>query len=158
MRQIRKQILTIVAALVMAAPVAAPAASLVTTIVSDPLTGVAMGGYDPVSFFTENEPTRGRADFEYSWAGLPWYFATAANRDVFMRAPEIYAPQFGGHDVMSLSRGYLSDGDPRLYALVAQRLFLFYSTGNREAFLLAPGPALQQALARWPVLRRDLQG
>ncbi len=41
----------------------------------------------------------------------------AANRDVFMRNPEIYAPQFGGHCVTSLARGYLSDGKPRLYVI-----------------------------------------
>jgi len=119
---------------------------------ADPLTGVAMGGYDPVSYFTEDAPQIGRPDFEWVWAGLPWYFTSAANRDVFMRAPEIYAPQFSGRCLLSLSRGYLSDGDPRLYAVYEQRLFLFYSVGNREAFLLSPGEALHTAESEWPKL------
>lgn len=158
MRQLGKKILTMLLVLGIAVmPFGAGAASLVTAVVNDPLTGVAVDGYDPVSFFTDAEPLRGRPDFEFQWSGVPWYFASAANRDVFMRAPEIYAPQFGGHDAMALSRGYLSDGDPRLHAIVGQRLFLFYSPGNREAFLLAPGPAYREAQARWPAIRAQLQ-
>src|SRR5689334_11666438 len=106
MRQIGKQILTIVLLAALAAP--AQAAGLVTTVVTDPLTGVALEGYDAVTYFTESEPQMGSPDYEYVWAGVPWYFASAANRDVFKRAPEIYAPQHGGHCEMSLARGYLS--------------------------------------------------
>src|ERR1700749_750100 len=108
MRQIGKQILTIVAWLALA--MAAHADGLVATIVTGPLTGIAIDGYDPVRYFTDAEPQQGRPDFEYDWAGVPWYFESAANRDVFARSPDIYAPQYGGHCLMSLSRGYLSDG------------------------------------------------
>ena len=53
-------------------------------------------------------------------------------------SPEIYAPQYGGHGAMSVARGFLSDSDPQIYTVFKQRLYLFYSAGNREAFLLAP--------------------
>ena len=43
---------------------------------------------------------------------------------------------------MSLSRGYLSDGKPRLYAIEALKLYFFYSTANRDAFLLSKSEAL----------------
>ena len=108
MRQIGKQMLTILAWMVLAS--LAQAESLVTTVVTDPLTGIAMDGYDPVSYFTDPDPQEGKPDFEYVWQGVPWYFESAANRDVFQRSPEVYAPQFGGHCPMSLSLGYLSDG------------------------------------------------
>lgn len=157
MRQIGKQILTIAAMLLgLAAPAAA--ASLVTSIVTDPLTGVAIDGFDPVSYFTGSEPQQGLPDYEYEWSGVPWYFANAANRDIFIRAPEVYAPQFGGHCLMSLSRGYLSDGKPRLYAIEAMKLYFFYSAANREAFLLSRGPALALAEANWPGLAAGLIG
>src|SRR5262245_61715249 len=118
MRQKRKQILTI-GWLLMAIALPLPggavsAASLVTVIVADPLNGAAIDGYVSVSYFTEPEPLPGRPDYEAMWCGVPWYFATAAYLDVFTRHPEIYTPQFGGHCVTSLSRGYLSDGKPRL--------------------------------------------
>lgn len=161
MRQIRKQILTMLAmALAVFGLSAAPvgAASLVTTIVTDPLTGVAIDGYDPITYFTEAEPLPGSPDNEYYWGGVPWYFVSKANRDVFMRAPEIYAPQYGGYCAMSLARGYLSDGQPRIYAIEKMKLYLFYSTANREAFLLSKQEAISQAAQNWPDLARTLSG
>ena len=136
----------------------AAAASLVTTVVTDPLTGVAISGYDPVSYFIGPEPQRGLPDHEYYWRGVPWYFASAANRDVFIRAPEIYAPQFGGYCSMSLARGHLSDGNPRFYAISKMKLHLFYSAANREAFLLSPERAAGDAAVNWPELSADLAG
>ena len=157
MRQIGKQILTM-ALLGLLFAVPARAEGIVTAIVTDPLTGVAIEGYDPVSYFTEPEPLPGTPEFEFYWGGVPWYFATAANRDVFMRAPDIYAPQFGGHCEMSLARGYLSDGKPRIYAVSQMKLYLFYSTANREAFLLSPEDASARARTNWQHLLGNLVG
>ncbi len=146
MRHICKQILTI--ALVTAALIGAVRAeSVVTAIVTDPMTGVALEGFDPVSYFTEPQPVPGLPDYEYYWGGVPWYFASAANRDVFIRAPQIYAPQHGGHCAMSLARGYLSDGKPKIFVIEKMKLYLFYSVANPEAFLIAKDDALGKASA-----------
>ena len=59
---------------------------------------------------------------------------------------------------MSLSRGYLSDGKPRLYVIDALKLYFFYSAANREAFLLSRSDALQAAAKNWPALAKDLSG
>lgn len=156
MRQVCKQILTI--GMWLALLVAGQAQSLVTTIVTDPLTGVAIDGYDAVSYFIDPEPRPGKADYVYEWGGVPWYFESAANRDVFQRNPAFYAPQYGGHCVMSLSRGFLSDGKPRLYLLEALKLYFFYSTANRDAFLLSKSAALNAAATNWTKLSTDLTG
>ena len=134
----------------------ARAQSVVTLIVTDPLTGIGIYGMDPVSYFTEPEPVPGRGEFEFIWNNVPWHFASAANRDVFRSAPEIYAPQFGGHGAMGVARGYVSDSDPAMYAVFKQRLYLFYSAANREAFLLAPDDAAIAAEANWAELSKDL--
>ncbi|MGV3649780.1 MAG: YHS domain-containing (seleno)protein [Devosia sp.] len=148
MRQIRKQILTIAGVLCAWGALATPAVAA-PGIVVDPFTGVAASGYDPVSYFVEPEPQRGRPEFEARWQEVTWYFASAANRDVFLRTPEIYAPQFGGHATMSLARGYLAEGDPRIFVRYRLKLYFFYSVGNREAFLLAPDAAIASAEASW---------
>jgi hypothetical protein len=157
MRQIGKQILTILAVAALCATPAG-AQSVVTAIVTDPLTGVAIEGYDPVTYFIEPAPRLGVPDYEYYWGGVPWYFVSAANRDVFMHAPEVYAPQHGGHCEMSLARGYLSDGKPQIYAIDQMKLYLFYSAANREAFLIAAGEAVEKAAASWKTLSPDLVG
>jgi YHS domain-containing protein len=165
MRQKRKQNLTITGpiaavfcAFLVLCPVMARAEALVQTVVTDPLSGVALEGYDAVSYFTEAEPQMGVPDYEYTWQGVPWFFVSAANRDVFMRNPDIYAPQFGGHCVMSLSRGFLSDGKPRLYVIEGMKLYLFYSVANREAFLADETRAISYSGANWHKLLPGLTG
>lgn len=158
MRQIGKQILTIALLLAGLAGGAAPvqAAALGTLIVADPLSGIAIDGWDPVSYFTESEPQRGVPDFEYVWNGAPWFFISAANRDAFKLHPEVYAPQFGGHCGMSVARGYLSDGNPRVYVLRQNRLYFFFSMGNRDAFMLSPDKAVTDADGQWAYLSQQL--
>lgn len=157
MRQIGKEILTIAAlaaGLAFITPVFAQ--SIITTIVTDPISGVAIDGYDPVSYFTDPQPLRGKSDYEYYWGGVPWYFVSAANRDVFIRAPEVYAPLHGGYCEMALARGYLSDGKPGLYLVRDNRVLLFYSAANRDAFQLAEAEAAGKAEANWPKLSATL--
>ncbi len=163
MRQKRKKILTIAwlfafAALTLMLAPAVFAAALVGRIVADPLTGVAIEGFDPVSYFTDEEPRPGLPEFTAEWGGVPWYFATAANRDVFVRNPEIYAPQFGGHCATSLARGYLSDGKPRLFLIRKLKLYFFYSVANREAFLASERALTSGAAKNWPGLEQSLVG
>jgi len=162
MKQTSKQILTILAFVlpllggVSATLRPALAQSVVTLIVTDPLTGLAISGMDPVSYFTEPEPLRGVADYEFIWQNVIWRFATAANHDIFVSAPEVYAPQFGGHDVTGVSRGFVSDCDPSIFVVFKQRLYLFYSAANREAFLLSPDAAARTAEEKWPELSKNL--
>jgi hypothetical protein len=162
MKQTSKQILTMLAfvlpllAVLTAGSAPVRAQSVVTLIVTDPLTGIAIGGMDPVSYFTEPSPALGLPDYEFVWQNVPWYFSTPANRDVFSQAPEIYAPQFGGHGAMSMARGFVSDSDPRLYTVFKQRLYLFYSASGREAFLLAPDAAAIKAEENWAQLSKTL--
>jgi YHS domain-containing protein len=162
MRQKRKKNLTITGLLLLALTFAPMqpvfAAALVGRIVSDPLTGVAIEGFDPVSYFTDAEPKLGVPDYAVTWGGVPWYFASAANRDVFIRNPEIYAPQFGGHCATSLARGYLSDGKPRLFLIRKLKLYFFYSVANREAFLASERSLTSTAVKNWPGLERTLVG
>ena len=134
------------------------AEGLIDSLVVDPLTGVAIDGYDPVSYFISAQPEQGKPDFEYSWGGASWYFVSAANRDIFALNPTTYAPQFGGHCATALSRGYLSDGKPRLFAIEALKLYFFYSTANRDAFLLSKTPTISKAEENWSNFSKGLMG
>ena len=158
MRQIGKQILTIAAAgrrCSSRPPLPSRADRVVTAIVTDPLTGVAIDGYDPVTYFTEPEPQPGKPDFEYYWGGVPWYFASAANRDVFMRAPEVYAPQYGGHCEMAW-RAAISVGRQAAASIVVageQALSLLF--GRQPRRVPARARRKRQSQGRRPTGRRS---
>ena len=89
---------------------------------------LALRGYDAVSYWAENRPTPGVAEFEYRRYGAVWRFSTAANRDTFARNPARYTPEFGGYCAYAVSRGYTADGDPNVWRMVDGRLYLNYST------------------------------
>lgn len=162
MQHISKQILTMIALVLplfgLASATLAPAAaqSVVTYVQTDPLTGIAIGGMDPISYFTEPAPLPGRPDYEFVWMGAPFLFATEANLEIFRRNPDVYVPRYGGHGAMSMSRGFVSDADPLIYTVFKQRLFLFYSASNREAFLLAPDAAAIRGEEHWRTLSKTL--
>ena len=59
--------------------------------------GVAIGGYDTVAYFAENQAAKGLAQFAHRWKDAVWHFASPENRDRFAANPERYAPQFGGY-------------------------------------------------------------
>lgn len=117
--------------------------------VVDPLTGVAMFGFDPISYFTEGQPKLGSRDHELEWQGVTWRFVNEANVIAFSKAPEVYAPKYGGYGVTALARGYFSDGNPRLFTFHEERLYLFTSFGNREVFLLSQETINERAGAGW---------
>lgn len=154
MRQRSKQILTLTKSyaalfIILFAVAIGPAHAQQKGFVTNVLTGVALSGYDPVAYFTEDAARAGLPLYEYEWGGAAWYFSSAANRDVFIANPEVYAPLFGGHCATSMARGFLSDGNPQIFRIVADRLILFHSIGNRQAFDMARASQLAEAMKNW---------
>jgi len=77
--------------------IGAPAASLAKDPVNTNFSGVAVKGYDPVAYFTEAKPIKGKAKFEYHWQGAKWRFSSAKHLELFKATPDKYAPQYGGY-------------------------------------------------------------
>ncbi len=143
---------------VAAAAVANRHASATTTerVVGDRFTGLAVGGMDPVAYFTEGRAVPGRADMEASFAGAIWRFCNDDNRAFFLAHPEIYGPQFGGYDPVDIARGVTVAGRPQVWMIAGQRLYLFARPESRDAFAADPAAILQEARTRWPHLRDAL--
>jgi YHS domain-containing protein len=144
-------------ALVIAALCSGQAQSLPSdSVVTDPQTGLAIDGFDPVAYFTGAGPTVGRAAFEYRLAGVTWRFRSEGNRDAFADHPEVYAPQFGGYDPVAIARGISVAGHPLTWLVAGERLYLFYDAKARADFIVAPQRAIEAAQRRWPEVRRTL--
>jgi YHS domain-containing protein len=119
-------------------------------IVVDWHSGLAIGGYDPVAFFTDGTPRQGSADFEYRYGGAVWRFCNTGNRDAFVANPDIYMPQFGGYDPIGVVRGIALAGNPDVWIIAGERLFLFYDQARRDKFAKAPDRLFVLAQQRWP--------
>jgi YHS domain-containing protein len=118
-------------------------------VVSDRYTGLAIGGFDPVAYFTDKQPMACPADYELSDEGTVWRFCNEGNRASFAAHPEIYGPQFGGYDPVDVARGVAYAGNPRIWLIAGQRLYLFGREESRDAFARAPAEYIADARKRW---------
>ena len=146
------------AAWALAAGLATAAIGAATTewVVVNRYTGLAIDGFDPVSYFVDAAPKQGRPDLESHSGGATWRFYNAGNRAAFEQAPGIYAPRFGGHDPTAVARQAATPGNPLLWLISDERLYLFYSQEARSAFVKDPASAIEAAERNWPELRRTL--
>ncbi|UFZ07846.1 hypothetical protein LQG66_16740 [Bradyrhizobium ontarionense] len=136
-------------------PVGAPAATTLR-IVANRFSGLAIDGFDPVSYFVDGQALQGDPDLEATQGGVVWRFRNEGNRASFLAHPEVYGPQFGGYDPTDVARGVTVAGNPRFFAVVEDRLFLFSREQSRDAFAADPARYLRRAEARWPALEQDL--
>jgi YHS domain-containing protein len=90
------------------------------------LSSTAVGGYDPVAYFTDGKPVEGKRDITFAWKGVTWRFVSEKNRDLFKAKPEAYAPQYGGYCAWAVSQGYTAKGDPKYWRIVDGKLYLNY--------------------------------
>jgi hypothetical protein len=133
-----------------------PRAATTELVVANRHTGLAIDGFDPVAYFVDGKPTLGRAEFELRFAGAAWRFRNPGNRAAFAADPEIYMPYFGGHDPIAIARGAATPGHPALWAIVEQKLYLFFDAQSRAAFMANPGQAIEAAERHWPEVLRTV--
>jgi len=135
-----------------------PAARAVAAepVVANRHTGLAIDGFDPVSYFVGPTPQVGHATLELQSGGAIWRFHNEGNRAAFTASPDVYRPRFGGHDPIALARGVATPGHPRLWLIATNRLYLFHSAESRAAFAKDPDGAIAAAERRWPAVARDL--
>lgn len=87
----------------------------------------AVGGYDPVAYFTEGKAVIGNKAITHKHQGATWRFSSTANRDAFKANPDKYAPQYGGYCAWAVSQGYTAKGDPNAWKIYNGKLYLNYN-------------------------------
>jgi YHS domain-containing protein len=133
--------------------IAGPAAEAqAPKVVVNAKSGLALEGYDPVTYFTEAAPVKGNATFSTKHLGVTYYFVSADHRDRFSSEPAKYAPQFGGYFGYGASRGYLASVDPEAYTIMNGRLILQNSKRVLELWKKEPDAWLKLADPNWPAI------
>ena len=111
-------------------------------IYTSAFSNTALGGYDPVAYFTDGAPAKGERAFTFDYQGAQFRFASQENLDLFKADPEAYAPQYGGYCAWAISQGYTAKGDPKHWAIVDGKLYLNFNSDvqatwdeDREGFI-----------------------
>lgn len=87
---------------------------------------VALGGYDPVSYFAKNQALKGRKEISALHRGVTYYFASGENKRLFIESTEKFVPTYGGWCATAMAKGEKVEIDPANFKVTNGRLFLFY--------------------------------
>lgn len=89
--------------------------------------GIAIGGYDPVSYF-DGKPVLGKPDLQYKHDGITYRFSSSTNLNRFKQSPASYELAYGGWCAYAMGKyGDKVKIDPLTYKVRDGKLYLFYN-------------------------------
>ena len=113
--------------------------------------GVALGGYDPVSYF-QTGPREGSERIAGSYRGVRYHFASEDNRSSFLAQPQRYEPRYGGWCACAIVRGRKTGVDPLSFLVIEGELLLFHGRAQRDEWSSNPRMMRIDADRRWKKL------
>lgn len=138
--------LAVLGSLLSTAPAFAKSADIYTGYFSS----LAVGGYDPVAYFKAGKPVEGKAQFTTEYKGATWRFSSEENLNAFKADPAAYAPQYGGYCAWAVSQGYTASGDPNVWAIVNNKLYLNYDKSVQAKWEKDIPGFIAKADKNWP--------
>lgn len=90
--------------------------------------GLALDGYDPVSYFKAGEAVEGKKEIVASRNGVTYRFVSNQNKEAFLAQPEKFEPQYGGWCAYAMgAEGEKVEVDPETFKIIDGKLYLFYN-------------------------------
>lgn len=111
--------------------------------------GVAIHGYDPVAYFTEGKPIKGKKSLRWGFRGAEWRFSSEENLSAFRKSPEKYAPRYGGYCAWAVAQGDTADIDPEAWAIVDEKLYLNYNAEIQKKWESDRSALIEKADEEW---------
>ncbi len=112
-------------------------------------------GYDPVGYFREGKPVRGKHTIPATYEGRTYYFASDDDRQAFLASPAKYEPQFGGFCSNGAAYRVKLGSDPTQFEIRDGRLFIFGDILGHEFWLLDERDNIAHADQVWPRMREQ---
>ena len=141
-----------ISALLFALGLALSASAQNKTLLNLDKTGVAIQGYDPVAFFTDHHPVKGKPEFASTFNGAMYQFASQEHKNLFDKEPAKYEPAFGGYCAYGVCYNKLAPVDVDAFVILDGKLLMQKSKSIRESFNADQKGNFSKANMNWPVL------
>jgi YHS domain-containing protein len=89
---------------------------------------VGIGAYDPISYFEQSAPLKGKKEIFSTYDGVTYWFVNSSNKKKFDANPSAYLPQFGGWCSMTLAMGRATVPKYDNFLVSNGKLYLFERT------------------------------
>ncbi|MHC1698582.1 MAG: YHS domain-containing (seleno)protein [Geobacteraceae bacterium] len=113
---------------------------------SDP---IAIKGYDSVAYFKDGKALKGNESFSFRWHTMTWYFRTGEHRDLFVKNPEKYAPQYDGYCAWAMTESRKAITDPEVWRIVDGKLYLNCSVSAYQKWIKDLPGNIKKADQNW---------
>jgi YHS domain-containing protein len=122
------------------------------TLVYTDRKGVALDGYDAVTYFTHGQPKKGDPKIEGTFDGALYHFVSQENRATFEKDPTKYAPAYGGFCGYAASIGKVRPADPLIWSIVDGQLIVQHTRSAEELWKKDVAGNKAKADKYWPLL------
>lgn len=143
------------AALLLAAGLVLAACQTVNTVSDGDDSRLMLKGFDPVAYFTRGDHVAGSPAIKADHDGVTYRFASAAHRELFLKRPASYVPQFGGFCANGIAYAIPWGGDPDTWKIIDGKLYIFGGQSSRNYFLMDEKRNLELAQRYW---RDEVEG
>ncbi len=120
--------------------------------------GVALAGYDPVSFFS-HRPVKGKESIFLDDSGTRYYFSTEENKVSFLNNPSAFKPQYGGYCAYGVRMGKklaVNETNNGIeYEIVERKLYLLLNRATHEIWRSDSSSNIRYADKLWPSLTSE---
>ena len=113
---------------------------------------IALGGYDPVAFFTDSKPVNGSPSITASHQGATYFFGSEEHKKLFTENPDHYAPQFGGYCAYGVGLDKLFPVDIKTWQVRDGKLYLNLNSDVLKKFNADFDGNVAKADKNWPGL------
>lgn len=95
--------------------------------------GYALGGYDPVAYWSleqspvgekQPEAVPGKASITAEHNDATWAFSSEENKAAFLENPAKYSPQYDGHCAYGVGQGGKVPANPNLWRIIDDKLYV----------------------------------
>lgn len=118
--------------------------------------GIALNGYDAISYFQASGPKKGYSQWSAVYEGATYLFASEGNRADFVNSPASFVPAYGGWCAYAVgATGEKVEIDPLTFKILKGKLLLFYNKRNANTLLLwekDENSLLEKAERNWPLM------
>lgn len=119
---------------------------------------VGVGGYDPVSYFTESKPVRGNGRYTAEYQGVTYLFSSGQNKKTFGKEPRKYLPAFGGYCAYGVAIEKKFWGDPEVWEIVDGTLYLNLDKGIQQEWDKDKPGYITKANSNWNTIKGKSPG
>ena len=115
-------------------------------------TGLALEGYDPVSYFVSGKPLKGNFQITAEHNGATYRFASKAHREHFVKSPDRFVPQYGGYCAYGVAKNAKFNADPTVWKIVDGKLYVNLDRSIATLFEKDVAGYIATANKNWPTL------